>query len=133
MATTSNKTASAPSAAKSAPAKAAPAPAKATAPAPQAPLFVMGPWPAKAQAGNSIRAYCANVAKALTKANPNGFTVAQYASALAANAQGTTYKQPSAGWGTAAAPNSNAKSHANYFANPAQGWLAPAGTPATKS
>ena len=103
--------------------KAAPA---ATA-APQAPRFVLGPWPAKAQGGNSIRAYCYSVAKALTKANPQGFTTAQYASALAGNASGSTYKQPSAGWGTAAKPNGNANAHANYFTNPKQGWLAPAG------
>ena len=55
-------------------AKSAVSTAKATAPkatpAPMAPLFSMGPWPAKAQGGNSIRAYCYNVAKALAKARP---------------------------------------------------------------
>ena len=94
--------------------------------APQAPLYVMGPWPVKAQGGNSIRAYCYSVAKALAKAQPNGFTAAQYASALAAAQAGSTYKQPSAGWGTAAKPNGNAHSHANWFAHLKQGWLAPA-------
>ena len=103
---------------------------KATAPAPQAPQaprYTLGPWPAKAQGGNSIRAYCYSVAKALTKAHPNGFTAAQYASALAANASGSTYKQPSAGWGSAAKPNGNANAHANWFMHPKQGWLAPVG------
>lgn len=119
-----------------APAKQAPAPQvkTATAPAPQvapqAPRFVLGPWPPKAQGGNSIRAYCYTVAKALTKAHPNGFTVAEYASALAASAQGSTYKQPSAGWGSAAKPNGNAMSHANWFAHAKQGWLALAPAPA---
>lgn len=101
---------------------AAPAPAPA---APQAPCYVMGPWPTKAQSGNSVRAYCYSVAKALGKASPAGFTAAAFASALAANASGSTYKQPSAGWGTAAKPNGNAHSHANWFANPKQGWLSP--------
>ena len=100
---------------------------KATATAPQAPRYTLGPWPAKAQGGNSIRAYCYSVAKALSKAHPNGFTAAQYASALAANASGSTYKQPSAGWGSAAKPNGNANAHANWFMHPKQGWLAPAG------
>ena len=119
MATTKTAPAPAPAKAKAA----APAP---VAQAPQAPLYVLGPWPVKAQAGNSIRAYCYSVAKALTKAQPAGFTAAQYASALAAAQQGSSYKQPSAGWGTAAKPNGNANSHANWFAHPKQGWLAPA-------
>ena len=101
-------------------------PVQTQAPAPQAPLYVMGPWPVKAQGGNSIRAYCYSVAKALAKAHPNGFTAAQYASALAAAQAGSTYKQPSAGWGTAAKPNGNALAHANWFAHAKQGWLAPA-------
>ena len=128
MANATNTTATKATATKAKAAPAAPvAKAAPAAPAPQAPRFVLGPWPAKAASGNSIRAYCYSVAKALTKANPNGFTVAQYASALASNASGTTYKQPSAGWGSAAKPNGNANAHANYFANPKQGWLAPAG------
>lgn len=100
--------------------------AKAAQAAPQAPRYVMGPWPVKAQGGNSIRAYCYSVAKALAKRHPQGFTAAQFASALAAAAAGSTYKQPSAGWGTAAKPNGNAMAHANWFAHPKQGWLAPA-------
>jgi len=112
--------------------KQAPAAKPVQAPAPQAPLYVMGPWPVKAQGGNSIRAYCYSVAKALAKVHPNGFTAAQYASALAAAQAGSTYKQPSAGWGTAAKPNGNAHSHANWFAHPKQGWLAPAPAPAGK-
>jgi len=97
--------------------------------APMAPLFLMGPWPAKAQGGNSIRAYCYTVAKALTKAQPGGFTAAQYASALAGAQSGSTYKQPSAGWGTVAKPNGNANSHANWFTHAKQGWLAPVAAP----
>lgn len=111
------------------------APAAKTAPvaapaAPAAPLYVMGPWPVKAQGGNSIRAYCYQVAVALQKANPNGFTLAQYASALAASAQGSNMRQPGTGWGTAAKPNGAAHAHANWFAHAKQGWLAPA--PAAK-
>ena len=111
-------------AAPAAPAKAKAAPAKAT--APQAPRFVMGPWPVKAQGGNSIRGYCYSVAKGLAKAHPQGFTANEFAAALASNASGSTYKQPSAGWGTAAKPNGNALAHANWFAHAKQGWLAPA-------
>ena len=116
--------------------KTAPAAAKKTAPvaapvsaapAPQAPRYTLGPWPAKAQGGNSIRAYCYSVAKALSKSKPSGFTAAEYASALASNASGSTYKQPSAGWGTAQKPNGNANSHANWFCHPKQGWLSPVG------
>lgn len=105
-------------------AKKAAAPAKA-APAPAAPMFTMGPWPVKAQSGNSIRAYCYKVASALAKANPNGFTLAQYASALAASAKGSDMKQPSTGWGTADKPNGAAHAHANWFAHAKQGWLSP--------
>jgi len=109
------------------PAKAAAPQAKAkAATAPQAPRFVMGPWPVTSQGTDSIRGYCYSVAKRLGKAYPNGFTAAQYASALAANAEGTTYRQPSAGWGTAAKPNGNAMSHAKWFGRVKQGWLVPA-------
>ena len=122
MATT--KTAPAPQATT----KTAPAakPVQTQAPAPQAPLYVMEPWPVKAQGGNSIRAYCYSVAKALAKdKGAAGFTAAEYASALAKAQEGSTYKQPSAGWGTEAKPNGNAHSHANWFAHPKQGWLSP--------
>lgn len=139
MATTNTKTATAPKA------KAAPVAA------PMAPLFVFAPytpatgmgWPAKAASGASVRAYCAKVAQALTKAQPNGFTVAQFASALAANAKGTTYRQPANGFGTAAQPNATARQHATWFCNtgkycvPAQAKakaapkVAPAPAPAT--
>lgn len=97
--------------------------------APQAPLFVMGGWPVKSQTGNSVRAYCYAVAKALAKAQPEGFTVAQYASALAGAAQGSTMRQPSTGWGSVAKPNGTALQHANWFAHAKQGWLAPAPAP----
>lgn len=120
MATTKSAPAAAPAK------KAAPAAAPKAA-APAAPLFSMGPWPVKAQGGNSIRAYCYKVAAQLHKANPNGFTLAAYASALAANAKGSDMKQPSTGWGTADKPNGGAMAHANWFAHAKQGWLAPAG------
>lgn len=108
---------------------------KAAAPAPVAAAPMLAPvflpvsyhqthntgWPVKAQTGASVRAYCWQVAQALAKANPNGFTLAQYASALAGNAQGTTCKQPSTGWGTVAKPNGTANAHANWFKG--QGWL----------
>lgn len=132
MATTNTKTA--PAAAKAA----APAPAPVVAPAaivaPAAPLFTCQPynaatkagWPAKAMGGNTVRAYCYAVAVALTKAQPQGFTLAQYASALAANAAGSTMRQPGNGWGTPAKPNGIARQHAAWFAAPAQAWLVPA-------
>lgn len=123
--TTTRATTNAKGKGKAAP-KAAPAAQAPAAPAaPQAPMFTLGPWPAKAQGGNTIRAYCYAVAKALAAQHPQGFTVAQYASALAANASGTTLRQPSGGWGTAAKPNGIAMQHANWFAHPKQGWLAP--------
>lgn len=137
MATT--KTAPAPVAA----AKAAPAPAPVAAPvaaplAPQAPLFTFAPyspaagmgWPAKAMQGATVRAYCAKVAQALAKAQPNGFTVAQYAAALAAAQPGTTYRLPANGFGNAAnggQPNATARQHATWFANTGR-YLVPAGT-----
>ena len=120
-------------------AKAAPAPAPvAVVVAPQAPLFTCLPyspatgqgWPAKAQGGNTVRAYCYAVACALAKAQPQGFTLAQYASALAANAAGSTMRQPGNGWGTAAKPNGVARQHAAWFAAPAQAWLVPVATAA---
>lgn len=122
MATTNTKIAP-----KAAPvAKAAPKAEVAKATAPQAPRYTMGPWPVKAQAGNSIRAYCYSVAKALAKdKGAAGFTAAEYAAALAKAQEGSTYKQPSASWGTEAKPNGNAHSHANWFAHPKQGWLSP--------
>ena len=108
-----------------APGKSAP---KAKAVAPSAPRFTMGPWPVKAQGGNSIRAYCYQVAVALTtSAGKAGFTMAEYASALAASAATSDMRQPGTGWGTAVKPNGAANHHANWFAHSKQGWLAPAG------
>ena len=135
MATTKTKTA--PVAAKAAAAAPAPVAAKAAAAAivaPAAPLFTCQPynaatkagWPAKAMGGNTVRAYCYAVAVALTKAQPQGFTLAQYASALAANAAGSTMRQPGNGWGTPAKPNGIASQHAAWFAAHAQAWLVPA-------
>lgn len=114
----------------------APAPVVVATPAPMAPLFSMGGWPVKAQGGNTVRAYCYQVAKALTKAQPQGFTIAQFASAMAAAQAGSTMRQPGSGWGTAAKPNGAAMQHANWFAHSKQGWLAPvapAPAPATKA
>lgn len=132
---TKNTAATATTAAKAAPAPVAVAP---VAVAPQAPLFTCLPysaatgqgWPAKAQGGNTVRAYCYAVAVALAKAQPQGFTLAQYASALAANAAASTMRQPGNGWGTAAKPNGVARQHAAWFAAPAQAWLVPAAAPA---
>jgi len=106
--------------------------------APAAPLFTCLPyspatgqgWPAKAMGGNTVRAYCYAVAQALAKAQPQGFTLAQYASALAANAAGSTMRQPGNGWGTTAKPNGIARQHAAWFAAPAQAWLVPVAAPA---
>lgn len=123
----SNVKASARKAPAAAAAKAAPkaAPAAAAA-APAAPTYVMGGWPAKSQGGGSVRAYCYQVAQALLAKQPQGFTKAEFAAALAANAAGSTCKQPSTGWGSAAKPNGAAHAHANWFAHAKQGWLAPA-------
>lgn len=112
----------------------APAPAPVAA-APLAPLYVFAPyspatgmgWPAKAQSGASIRAYCAKVAQALTKANPQGFTVAQYATALCAAQAGTNYKLPANGFGTGDTPNATARQHAGWFANTGR-YIVPATT-----
>lgn len=116
-----------------APVAAAPVAAAPVAVAPQAPLYTCLPysattgqgWPAKAQGGNTVRAYCYAVAVALAKAQPQGFTLAQYASALAANAAASTMRQPGNGWGTATKPNGVARQHAAWFAAPAQAWLVP--------
>lgn len=117
MATTNQKTAPAAARAK----KAAPV-AKAT--QPTAPRFGMGPWPAKARGGNSIRSYCYKVAAKLdADSKGKGFTLAELASAFAANAKGSDMKQPSTGWGTADKPNGAAMAHANWFAHDKQGWL----------
>lgn len=109
------------------------APVAAPAAAPAAPTYLLRSydpatkqgWPVKAQTGNSIRAYCYTVAKKLAEQHKGEFTTAQFAAALAANAAGSTYKQPSTGWGTEAKPNGAAHSHANWFANPKQAWLVP--------
>lgn len=126
MATT--KAQAAPATAKAAaPAPAPVAPAAPAPVAPAAPLFTFGPynpaistgWPAKAQSGATVRAYCAKVAQALAKAQPGGFTVAQYAKALCEAQPGTNYKLPASGFGNAATgqPNATARQHATWFAN----------------
>lgn len=102
--------------------KQAEAPA-AEAPTPQAPRYLVGPWPVKAQSGNSIRAFCYNVAQTLQKSKPEGFTVQELASEFAKQSKNSDFKQPSAGWGTPEKPNGNALSHANWFAHAKQGWL----------
>jgi len=117
MATIAKKTAPAATTAK----KAAPAAAPAK---PVAPRYVMGPWPAKSRGGNSIRAYCYSVAAKLSDDNKGkGFTLAELASAFAANAKGSDMKQPGTGWGTPDKPNGAAMQHANWFAHDKQGWL----------
>lgn len=108
--------------------KAAPAPTVAApaVAAPRAPLFTLGAWPAKAMGGNTVRAYCYAVAKALAAANPQGFTLAQYAAALGTNAANSNMRQPATGWvAPAGGANGTARQHAAWFAAPAQGWLAP--------
>lgn len=107
--------------------------ATAAAQAPQAPLYTYQPytagkngaagqgWPAKSASGSSIRAYCAKIAQGLAKAHPKGFTLAQYASALAQHLAASNYRKPATGFGTAAKPNGAARNHATYFA--AQNYL----------
>lgn len=97
---------------------------KAATVAPAAPRFAMGPWPVKSQSGNSIRAYAYQVATNLDKASGKaGFTLAEFASALAGAAAKSDMRQPGTGWGTVAKPNGAANHHANWFAHAKQGWL----------
>ena len=131
MATANTKAAATATAGKAAPAPAAVVAAPAA--APQAPLFTCysfnagagNGWPVKAQGGNTVRAYCYAIALQLAKAQPKGFTLAQYAAALAANAAASTMRQPGSGWGTAEKPNGIARQHAAWFAATAQAWLVP--------
>lgn len=136
---TTTTTVAAPKATAPAPTVAAPKATKAAPATLQAPRYVLGPWPVNQQGKGTIRAYMYAVAKALTKANPNGFTVAQYAAALVSQAAGTTYKQPGAGFAMvttpsgASVPNGVAMAHANWPAKAAQGYLVLASAPATKA
>lgn len=90
------------------------------------PRYKMGPWPSNAHGKSTARSYCHAVAMSLQAKNGNGFTIEEYAEAIAANAgtvNGKEYKVPSGGWGKAGAPSGNATAYANWFANPKQGWL----------
>ena len=92
--------------------------------------FVSADW--NAVAGDFVSANFTGISGNF-QPDPQGFTLAQYASALAANAAASTMRQPGNGWGTAAKPNGVARQHAAWFAAPAQAWLvpvAPAAAPA---
>ena len=95
------------------------APAKAAPATPMAPMFKMGHWPVKSQAGNTIRAYAYKVATKLAKANPKGFTLAQFKVALVAGANNTNCTQPSGGWAGHNMPT--------WASHAKQQWLLPAG------
>lgn len=82
--------------------------------APQPTLYTMGQWPA-GQRGH--RAYAHAVAVALTKANPKGFTLAQYRAALVAQASSSALTPPKGGWAGHNMPT--------WAAGAKQQWLVP--------
>ncbi len=84
--------------------------------APQAPLFVAGTMPPVRP--GTHRAYAQQVARDLTKANPKGFTLAQYKAALVAGAEASSIAPPRGGW--------QAHNMPTWASNPKQAWLVPA-------
>ena len=85
--------------------------------APQAPLFTVGNMPPVR--GGTHRAYAQAIARQLAKANPKGFTLAQYKQALIANAAASSIAPPRGGW--------QAHNMPTWCSNPKQAWLVPAG------
>ena len=126
MATTATKapakrTAPAPQAAASSTAAAVQTPkgnAKAKAQAPQAPLYTVGTLPPVRP--GTHRAYAQQVARALAKAHPKGFTLAQYRAALEGQCAASNIAPPKGGWAGHNMPT--------WAANPAQAWLVPVAT-----
>lgn len=89
--------------------------AAAKAQAPQAPLFTAGTMPPVRP--GTHRAYAQQVARALAKANPKGFTLAQYKAALVAGAEASSIAPPRGGW--------QAHNMPTWASNPKQAWLVP--------
>ena len=83
--------------------------------APQAPLFTAGTMPPVRP--GTHRAYAQQVARALAKANPKGFTLAQYKAALVDGAAASTIAPPRGGW--------QAHNMPTWASNPKQAWLVP--------
>lgn len=81
--------------------------------APQAPLFVAGIMPPVRP--GTHRAYAQQVATALTKQHPKGFTLAQYKQALVAGAAASSVAPPRGGWAAHNMPT--------WASNPNQAWL----------
>lgn len=93
--------------------KAAKGTAKAKASVPQAPLFTAGKMPPVRP--GTHRHYAQGVARTLTKANPKGFTLAQFKSALVAGAAASSVQPPRGGWAAHNMPT--------WMANANQEWL----------
>lgn len=85
----------------------------AVAAAPQAPVFVAGTMPPVRP--GTHRAYAQAVATSLTKAHPQGFTLAQYKAALVAGAAASSVAPPRGGWAAHNMPT--------WASNPNQAWL----------
>lgn len=83
--------------------------------APQAPLFTAGTMPPVRP--GTHRAYAQQVARDLSKANPKGFTLAQYKAALVAGAAASSIAPPRGGW--------QAHNMPTWASNPKQAWLVP--------
>lgn len=81
--------------------------------APQGPVFVAGTLPPVRP--GTHRAYAQDVARKLTKENPNGFTLAQFKAALVEGAAASTIAPPRGGW--------QAHNMPTWMANPNQQWL----------
>lgn len=89
--------------------------AAAKAAAPQAPLFTAGTMPPVRP--GTHRAYAQQVARALAKAKPKGFTLAEYKAALVAGAEASSIAPPRGGW--------QAHNMPTWASNPKQAWLVP--------
>lgn len=80
---------------------------------PQAPLFSVGTLPPVRP--GTHRHYAQGVAVALAKANPKGFTLAQFKAALVAGAAASSVAPPRGGW--------SAHNMPTWMANANQQWL----------
>lgn len=119
-----NKTATAAAAAGKAAAKAAPAPVVVVQ---GLPLYTYQPYNGSTNMGwpagqRGYRQFACQVAQALAKAQPKGFTLPQYRAALVASAAASTLPLPKGGWQRHNMPQWAA----------AQKWLVPAAAPVAK-
>jgi len=81
----------------------------------QAPMFTAGTMPPVRP--GTHRAYAQTIARQLAKAQPKGFTLAQFKAALVAGAAASTIAPPRGGWAAHNMPT--------WCANPNQSWLVP--------